>query len=67
MIKKITFLAILVLALPLAAMAHSGIVGSVIKTLTAMPETNILGLLGTGLIGFATLVRRKLKFRTVAA
>jgi hypothetical protein len=67
MIKKITFLAILVLALPLAATADSGIVGSVINTVTAMPEPTILGILGTALIGSAVLVRRKLKFRTVAA
>lgn len=67
MIKKITFLALLALALPLAAMADSGSVGSVINTVTAMPEPSILGILGTVLIGFAALVRRKLKLRTAAA
>jgi hypothetical protein len=62
MTKKIFFLTVLVLALPLSAFADGGIVRSVVNLITTLPEPGTLGLLGSGLIGFAVVVRRKLKF-----
>ena len=61
MIKKSISLALLVLALPLTALADGGVTSSLVALVTALPESRALGLLGTGLIGFAVMVRRKLK------
>ena len=59
MIKKSIFLALLVLALPLTALADGGITSSLVNLVTTLPEPSTLGLLGTGLISFAVIIRRK--------
>jgi len=61
MIKKVIALTALVLALPLTAFADGGVASSVVSLITTMPEPSTLGLLGSGLIGFAVVLRRKLK------
>jgi hypothetical protein len=61
MTKKVVFLAVLALALPLTAVADPGVASSVVNLITAMPEPSTLGLLGSGLIGLAVVVRRKLR------
>ena len=60
MVKRTILLTLLVMALPLTALADGG-VASVFNIITALPEPSTLGLLGTGLIGFAVVIRRKLK------
>ena len=61
MTRKIVALTVLVLALPLTAFADGGVASSVVSLITTMPEPSTLGLLGSGLIGFAVVLRRKLK------
>ena len=61
MIRKIVALTVLVLALPLAAVADGGVASSIVNLITTLPEPSTLGLLGSGLIGFAVVIRRKLK------
>lgn len=61
MIRKSIFVAFLVLVLPLTAVAVSRVASSAVNIITAMPEPSTLGLLGTGLIGFAVMIRRKMK------
>lgn len=60
MTKKIFFLTVVVAALPLSAFADGG-ASSVVNLITTLPEASTLGLLGSGLIGFAVVIRRKLK------
>jgi len=59
--RKIVFLTVLVLALPLTALADAGVVTSVVNLITTLPESSTLGILGSGLIGFAVVVRRRFK------
>jgi hypothetical protein len=61
MTKKIVILTFLVLALPLTAFADGTVASSVVNLITTLPEPSTLGLLGSGLIGFAVVIRRKLK------
>jgi len=61
MTRKIVALTVLVFALPLTAFADGGVASSVVSLITTMPEPSTLGLLGSGLIGFAVVLRRKLK------
>lgn len=61
MTKKIVILTFLVLALPLTAFADGTVASSVVNLITTLPEPSTLGLLGAGLIGFAVVIRRKLK------
>ena len=61
MTRKIVVLTVLVLALPLSAVADGGVASSVVNLITTLPEPGTLGLLGSGLIGFAVVIRRKLK------
>jgi PEP-CTERM motif-containing protein len=61
MTRKIVALTVLVLALPLAAVADGGVASSIVNLITTLPEPSTLGLLGSGLIGFAVVIRRKLK------
>ncbi len=61
MITKFTFFTVLTLALPLSAFADGGVASSVVNLITTLPEPSTLGLLGSGLIGFAVVIRRKLK------
>jgi len=61
MTRKIVVLTVLVLALPLSAVADGGIASSIVNLITTLPEPSTLGLLGSGLIGFAVVIRRKLK------
>jgi hypothetical protein len=61
MTRKIVVLTVLVLALPLSAVADGGVASSIINLITTLPEPSTLGLLGSGLIGFAVVIRRKLK------
>ena len=61
MVKRTILLTLLVMALPLTALADGGVASSVVNIITALPEPSTLGLLGTGLIGFAVVIRRKLK------
>jgi hypothetical protein len=61
MIRKIAVLTALVLALPLSAVADGGVASSIINLITTLPEPSTLGLLGSGLVGFAVVIRRKLK------
>jgi hypothetical protein len=61
MTRKIVALTVLVLALPLAAVADGGGASSIVNLITTLPEPSTLGLLGSGLIGFAVVIRRKLK------
>ena len=61
MTRKIVALTVLVLALPLAAFADGGVASSIVNLITTLPEPSTLGLLGSGLIGFAVVIRRKLK------
>jgi hypothetical protein len=61
MTRKILTLTILVLAVPLTALADGGVAAGVFNPITSLPETSTLGLLGSGLIGFAVVIRRKLK------
>jgi hypothetical protein len=61
MSREIVFLTVLVLALPLSAVADGGVTSSVVNLITTLPEPSTLGLLGSGLIGFAVVIRRKLK------
>ena len=61
MVKRTILLMLLVMALPLTALADGGVASSVVNIITALPEPSTLGLLGTGLIGFAVVIRRKLK------
>ncbi len=58
---KIVCLSVLVFALPLTARADGGIASSVVNLITTLPEPSTLGILGSGLIGFAVVVRRRLK------
>jgi hypothetical protein len=59
--KTSVVLTFLVLALPLNAFADGGVASSVVNLITSLPEPSTLGLLGSGLIGFAVVLRRKLK------
>lgn len=61
MTRKIVVLTVLVLALPLSALADGGVASSIVNLITTLPEPSTLGLLGSGLIGFAVVLRRKLK------
>jgi PEP-CTERM motif len=61
MTRKIVALTVLVLALPLSALADGGVASSIVNLITTLPEPSTLGLLGSGLIGFAVVIRRKLK------
>jgi hypothetical protein len=61
MTRKIVALTVLVLALPLGAVADGGVASSIVNLITTLPEPSTLGLLGSGLIGFAVVIRRKLK------
>ena len=61
MVKRTILLMLLVMALPLTALADGGVASSVVNIITTLPEPSTLGLLGTGLIGFAVMIRRKLK------
>ena len=61
MTREIVVLTVLVLALPLSAVADGGIASSIVNLITTLPEPSTLGLLGSGLIGFAVVIRRKLK------
>ena len=61
MVKRTILLTLLVMALPLTALADGGVASSVVNIITTLPEPSTLGLLGTGLIGFAVMIRRKLK------
>jgi len=54
-------IALLVVALPFPTFADGAVTGKVVSHMTSMPEANTLGLLGSGLIGIAFMVRRKLK------
>jgi hypothetical protein len=59
--RNIAFLTVLVFAMPLTALADGGIASSVVNLIITLPEPSTLGMLGSGLIGFAVVVRRKLK------
>ena len=61
MTKKVVFLTVLLLALPLRAVADGGVASSVVNLITTLPEPSTLGLLGSSLIGFAIVIRRKLR------
>jgi hypothetical protein len=61
MTRKIVVLTVIVLALPLSALADGWVASSVFNLITTLPEPSILGLLGSGLVGFAVVIRRKLK------
>ena len=61
MTKKIFFLMVLVCASSLNAFADGGAASSIVNLITTLPEASTLGLLGSGLIGFAVVIRRKLK------
>ena len=61
MTREIVLLAVVVIALPFTAFADGGGASSVVSLINAMPEPSTLGLLGSGLVGFAFVVRRKLK------
>jgi hypothetical protein len=61
MTKKIVCLTVLICVVPLTAFADGGMASSVVNLITALPEASTLGLLGSGLIGFAVVIRRKLK------
>ena len=61
MTRKIVALTVLVLALPLSAVADGGVASSIVNLITTLPEPSTLGLLGSGLIGFAVVIRRRLK------
>ncbi len=61
MTRKIVVLTVLVLALPLSAAADGGVASSIVNLITTLPEPSTLGLLGSGLIGFAVVIRRRLK------
>jgi hypothetical protein len=61
MTRIIVVLTVLVLALPLSAVADGGVASSVVNLITTLPEPGTLGLLGSGLIGFAVVIRRKMK------
>ena len=61
MTRKIVVLTVLVLALPLSAVADGGVASSVVNLITTLPEPGTLGLLGSGLIGFAVVIRRNMK------
>ena len=61
MTKDTFFLTVVVFALPLSAYADGGIASSVVNLITTLPEVSTLVLLGSGLIGFAVVIRRKLK------
>jgi len=61
MTKKIIFLTVLVGGLPLTAFADGGVASSDVNLIATLPEPSTLGLLGSGLIGFAVVIRRKLK------
>jgi hypothetical protein len=50
-----------VFALPLTALADGGIASSVVNLITSLPEPGTLGILGSGLVGFAVVLRRKRK------
>ena len=65
MLKRMLFLTLFAVALPLAAFAQSGVTSSFLNRVTALPEPGTLGLLGTGLIGFAVVLRRKLRLNPV--
>lgn len=62
MIKKTVLLALAVLAFPLAANADASLLSGVMNAITGLPEPSTLGLLGSGLIGVAVMIRRKFKF-----
>jgi hypothetical protein len=61
MTRKIALLAVVVFSLPFSAFADGGVSSNVAILMNTMPEPSTLGLLGSGLIGFAFVVRRKLK------
>ena len=61
MMKQRVFFSLAVAVLPLTAFAYTGAASSTFKMVTALPEASTLGLLGTSLIAFAIMLRRRLK------
>jgi F0F1-type ATP synthase membrane subunit c/vacuolar-type H+-ATPase subunit K len=61
MTRTIVCLTALMLASPLTALADGGIASSAINAISTLPEPSTLGILGSGLIGFAVVLRRRLK------
>ncbi len=59
--RKLAALMVLAVVLPAAALADSDTPGRVVNRISALPEYSSLGLLGSGLIGFAVLLRRRLR------
>ena len=66
MIKKTVLFTLAVLALPIAASADPALVNGFTNAVTGLPESSTLGILGSGLIGLAVAVRRKLKLANTA-
>lgn len=61
MLKQTVFLTLFVVVLPLAAFAQGEATSSFLNMVMTLPEPGTLGLLGTGLIGLAVVLRRKLR------
>jgi PEP-CTERM motif len=63
MTRKIVLLSVVVIALPFAAFADGSGASSAVSLINTMHEPGTLALLGSGLIGFAFVVRRKLRVK----
>ena len=61
MTKKFAVIVAVVLTFSLSALADGGAASNVVNLITALPEPGTLGLLGSGLVGFAILVRHRMK------
>lgn len=61
MIRNVVIITISLLLFPLVALADSGVSSTLVNLITGLPEFGTLGLLGSGLVAFAILVRRKMK------
>ena len=60
MMKQGALSSLFVAVLPLAAFASTGAASNT-SNIGALPEAGTLGLLGAGLIGYAVVLRRKLR------
>jgi len=67
MTKKVGFILMLVLGYALASIAVASHAHRVFDKVSSLPEASTLGLLGTGLVGFALLIRRRMKLELNAA
>ena len=61
MTTKTVLFTLAVLALPVAASADAGLINGFTSVIIGLPEPSTLGILGSGLIGLAVAIRRKLK------